>query len=183
MDEKIPSENELASMFQVSRTTVRQALSKLVTLGLIETKAGEGNYVKEINLDTCMSEMVAYIQSMEDSMEEMLEVRLVLEVETVGIACRKATYEDIIHLRKSLARMQELKDDCDRYVREDLYFHMLITKIVGNSMLTQMPYLVRDVIRKSMSTLTMEIGTENGLAYHKKLIAAMEKKMKRWLAM
>lgn len=44
--DKIPSENELASSFGVSRMTVRQSLQKLIALGLIETKLGDGSYVR-----------------------------------------------------------------------------------------------------------------------------------------
>ena len=46
--EKLPSENELAAQFGVSRITVRQALQKLGALGLVETRLGEGSFVKQL---------------------------------------------------------------------------------------------------------------------------------------
>jgi len=46
--EKLPSENELATSFDVSRVTVRHALQKLTALGLIETKLGEGSFVRDV---------------------------------------------------------------------------------------------------------------------------------------
>ena len=48
--ERLPSENELAEMFNVSRITIRQALQKLSVLGLVETRFGEGSFVKTFDV-------------------------------------------------------------------------------------------------------------------------------------
>ena len=48
--DRLPSENELAEMFNVSRITIRQALQKLSVLGLVETRFGEGSVVKTFDV-------------------------------------------------------------------------------------------------------------------------------------
>ncbi len=184
--DKIPSENELVALFNVSRVTVRQALSKLITLGLLETKLGEGTFVKEITPGVYMKEMIPYIYLNKDSFREVLEFRLVIEVETAGIAAEKITEKDIARLEKCLNRMIEFKDELEKYVHEDLHFHMIIAKSTKNSLIIQVNNIVREIIRETIKNVTEEIGIEVGLKYHKLLIdsfkqrdAEMAKKMMR----
>ena len=58
---KIPSENELAELFEVSRITVRQALQKLNALGLIETRLGDGSYVRNLDIGDSMNALIPFI--------------------------------------------------------------------------------------------------------------------------
>lgn len=174
--ERLPSENELSNLMGVSRVTVRQALSKLIALGILETRPGEGNFAKELTIGSYIQEMIPYMKRDQDSMAEVLQFRLILDVGTVEIACRNASDKDIEHLKESLRRMGEVKSDIVKYSEEDLRFHMLITKMSKNSMITQVAYIVRDIIRDSVQKVTKEIGVDNGLNYHKKIIEAFEKK-------
>ena len=57
--DKIPSESELADYFSVNRLSVRMALQKLSTLGLIETRVGEGSFVTDFSLQPYFSEIAA----------------------------------------------------------------------------------------------------------------------------
>ena len=168
--DKIPSENELVALFNVSRVTVRQALSKLITLGLLETKLGEGTYVKEINPGVYMKEMIPYIILNKESIREVLEFRLVIETETAGMAATRITDKDIARLERCLERMFNFKDQLDNYVYEDLHFHMIIAKSTKNSLIIQVNNIVREIIRGTIKNVTEEIGSEVGLKYHKLLI-------------
>ena len=56
--DRLPSENELADMFNVSRITIRQALQKLSVLGLVETRFGEGSFVKKFDIGENMNALV-----------------------------------------------------------------------------------------------------------------------------
>ncbi len=168
--DKIPSENELVALFNVSRVTVRQALSKLITLGLLETKLGEGTYVKEINPGVYMKEMIPYIILNKESIREVLEFRIVIETETAGMAATRITDKDIARLERCLERMNNFKDQLDNYVYEDLHFHMIIAKSTKNSLIIQVNNIVREIIRGTIKNVTEEIGSEVGLKYHKLLI-------------
>ncbi len=174
--DKIPSENELVALFNVSRVTVRQALSKLITLGLLETKLGEGTYVKEINPGVYMKEMIPYIILNKESIREVLEFRLVIEIETAGMAAVRITDRDIMRLERCLERMFNFKDQLDNYVNEDLHFHMIIAKSTKNSLIIQVNNIVREIIRGTIKNVTEEIGFEVGLKYHKLLIDSFKLK-------
>ena len=174
--DKIPSENELATLFNVSRVTVRQALSKLITLGLLETKLGEGTFVKEITPGVCMKEMIPYIYLNKDSFREVLEFRLVIEVETARIAAKKITEKDIARLEKCYNKMMNYKNELQNYVYEDLEFHTIIAKSTKNSLIIQVNNIVREIIRETIKNVTEEIGVEVGLKYHKLLIDSFRRK-------
>ena len=174
--DKIPSENELAAAFGISRVSVRQAVQKLTTLGLIETRLGEGSFVKEVTPGVYMNEMLPYIYLGKESTKEVLEFRLITEVETAGLVNSKITEQDIEHLERSLSRMEEYRDDLNKYVKEDLHFHMLISRITGNSLVIQLNYIVRDVIHETIKNITKEVGMNNGLTYHRLIIDAFKER-------
>jgi GntR family transcriptional repressor for pyruvate dehydrogenase complex len=147
---------------------------------------GEGTFVKEITPGVYMKEMIPYMYLNKDSFREVLEFRLVIEVETAGIAAEKITDQDIARLESCLNRMMELKNDLEDYVYQDLHFHMIIAKSTRNSLIIQVNDIVREIIRETIKNVTEEIGVEVGLKYHKLLIdsfklrdAEMAKKMMR----
>lgn len=61
--DRIPSENELSKEFEVNRLTIRLAINKLNTLGLLETKTGEGTYVRKLNLYNYINQIIPFIVS------------------------------------------------------------------------------------------------------------------------
>ena len=77
--EKIPSESELAEQFGVNRLSVRMALQKLNTLGLIETRVGEGSFVRDFSLGPFLSE-ISFIYSSDEKYREVRQLRELLEV-------------------------------------------------------------------------------------------------------
>ncbi len=174
--DKLPSENVLAESFGVSRMTIRQELQKLVALGLIETRIGEGSYVKELSFAPYMNGMIPAIYLSDRSVLDAMEFRIMTEVDTAGIAARKATEEDVAHLRRCYEKMISKEDNLEEYVSLDFHFHRLICSIAGNSIVIQVHYLLRNVLQDVILNLTKKIGPSNGIKYHKLIIDAIENK-------
>lgn len=174
--DRIPSEHELADSFGVSRVTIRQALQKLSALGLVETRLGEGSYIRELSMGVYMNQLLPAIYLSEDSIRQVLEFRMMIEVETVAVATRKATNADIIKLRECYAKMLEAKDNLEECVYLDFHFHRLIMSISGNQVVVQVHYLLREVLQGTMATITRGAGNRSGIKYHKLIIEAMESK-------
>lgn len=172
--EKLPSENDLAQSFGVSRITIRQALSKLTTLGLTETKTGEGSFIKELTPGIYMNEMIPSIYLGRQSLKEVFEFRLVIEVESTAIAAKKITDQEILELQMSVERLAQYKDNLEKYVDEDLNFHRIIARSTKNSLIIQMNDIMRDVLRETINDLTEDVGTGIGLKYHRLLIDAFK---------
>lgn len=170
--QRIPSESELSKAFHASRVTVRQALAKLTTLGLIEVRVGEGSFVKSLEPGMYLKQMIPIMYLGQESTKEVLEFRIVTEVETAGLAAERITERDIIRLERSLGRMRFCVEDIERYVKEDLHFHMIITRSTGNSLAIQLNYNLREILLETVKSLTRALGAENGLKYHQMLIDA-----------
>ena len=99
--EKIPSESELAEQFGVNRLSVRMALQKLNTLGLIETRVGEGSFVRDFSLGPFLSE-ISFIYSSDEKYREVRQLRELLEGDSINIAIQSATQEEIDELKRAL---------------------------------------------------------------------------------
>jgi GntR family transcriptional repressor for pyruvate dehydrogenase complex len=156
--------------------TIRQELQKLVAIGLVETRIGEGSFVKELSFAIYMNGMIPAIYLGDRSVLDAMEFRIMTEVETAGMAARKATEEDVAHLRRCYEKMMDNIDDIEEYVTLDFHFHRLICSIAGNSIVIQAHYLLRNVLQDVILNLTKKIGPSNGVKYHKLIIDAIEQK-------
>ena len=97
--EKIPNEFELADFFKVGRSTIREAVKGLVSRGILEIRRGDGTYV--ISTVDIENDVLGFGQ-IKDRYQlalDLFDVRLMIEPEIVMWACRKATKEQIQHLR------------------------------------------------------------------------------------
>lgn len=174
--DKIPSENELCTLFGVSRITARHALGKLAALGLIETRLGEGSYARDMSDGALLQEILPLIYSTQISQQQMqtevLEFRKIYEINAAALAAERITPEEVADLSRALEDMRKGVQDLPRYAQADLDFHSLLAEATGNSLIVQINSLISEVLRLSISQLTSGIGTENGLFYHQKLVEA-----------
>ena len=145
-EEKIPSENQLVSLFGVSRASVRMAIQRMVTLGLLESRVGNGTYVKKFTPGTYINELVPTLKP-EDQLE-IMEFRKALETEALRLAAEKATDEDLRELEEIHVRAREAfkKLDLEAYFKEDMQFHMQIFRMSKNSIFVTTVETLGDVL-------------------------------------
>ena len=132
--DQLMTERELAQSMGVSRPTVREALNKLVAMGLLEHRQGQGTFVNSPADDADKNPLAAVINGHDVSLQDLLEVRLGLECNAVALAARRATEEDLQELIKSLAQMiEEIKSGKEGLgSNADLSFHMAIAYATRN---------------------------------------------------
>ena len=124
--DQIMPERELAQALGVSRPTVREAIKKLVTMGLLEHRQGQGTFVRSIDSQREHNPLAAVIEGHDASLEELLEVRMGLEGQSVILAAQRATAEDIQVLEKALEAMLAENAAGRLGIEEDVSFHMAI---------------------------------------------------------
>ncbi len=134
---KLPSEFDLAEKMGVSRPTIREALAALTAVGLIESKPGSGNYVRNGTalIDSIGNEAVLVLEN-EDSCIEIMEARGLFEPPATGLAAQKRTPDDIERLRAAHQRLKQLakKGDFNPYFNADKRFHLEVIKTAHNSL-------------------------------------------------
>ncbi len=92
---KLPSERTIAEQIGVSRPSVREAISALQIVGIIESQPGDGNYITENLIIDDLSLRVKNILEESESPYDILQARKVVEIGSVRMAIREATDEDI----------------------------------------------------------------------------------------
>ncbi|MCI8417114.1 MAG: FadR family transcriptional regulator [Lachnospiraceae bacterium] len=172
--EKLPSENELAEKFGVSRITIRQALQKLNVLGLLETRLGEGSFVREIEPGDSMNALLPAVLFNRDMLMQVEEFREIVEVESVKLAAERASAEDIASLRQILQRMEKCQGNPKKFGAADLEFHMKLGEMTQNDLVVKTEGILQSTLQEAMEDIVEGVGYAPGIHYHGQLIEAME---------
>lgn len=137
--DELPSERELATLFSVSRETVRGALGIISAYGLIQVSHGSKTRVNRSDelLRRC-SELLPELGNLEISnydIETVYESRKVIEAGIVRHAANKVTAQQLQALRKILEHQSDMFDDPVRFQLSDKHFHKLLGEIADNEVL------------------------------------------------
>jgi len=134
---RLPSEAELAEQMGVSRPSVREALSALEAVGVIESKAGSGNYVRKLPASGEAQDAPLLIES-EAGCLEVMEARSALEPPLAALVAKKGSPNNADGLHRALEEMQThaVKGDFVPYFNADKTFHLALAEAAGNRLLT-----------------------------------------------
>lgn len=140
--DKLPPERVLAEKFGASRASIREAMSALEILGLIESKSSQGNFIKVDVTDASIDGELLKELLKNHSPFEVFEARHKIEPILATIAAERRTDEDITKLNTCLTKLNtlgsQLEDDLNNiesYIEEDRKFHLLIARSAHNSVL------------------------------------------------
>ncbi|WP_459349506.1 FadR/GntR family transcriptional regulator [Herbaspirillum frisingense] len=126
---RLPTEVELAQRYQASRTTVREALSRLRSEGIVVSRRGSGNYVQR--LPSLQNSVPAQIASIHD-MERYYAFRECVEVGAAGIAALARQEDDVRLMHACLQALRSAQLKGQTGVEEDLALHMAIARASRN---------------------------------------------------
>ncbi len=129
--QKIMTERELSEAFQVSRTSVRDAINKLVVMGMLEQRQGQGTFVCKPGGKT-HSFMANVMSSQNATLRDLLEVRMGLECNAAALAAQRAGDDDIEFLEKSLSEIEAHVKAGRLGSSADTQFHMAIAYATHN---------------------------------------------------
>lgn len=173
---KLPSENELAKQLNVSRVSVRSALHMLSALGLLETRHGEGTYVRELSGDLYFNALCPLLALSRTNIFDVLEYRRVMDPGAVVLATERATEEDLAELERIYHQMEEYTVDYKAFARADLEFHLTIAKATRNPIFIKVNTIIRDILNASMEGIVRALGIRDGLHYHRQILQALRDK-------
>ena len=174
--DKLPSERELAIMFDVNRVSVREALTILEANGMITRKVGEGTFHTGASAYTASS-IINIINKNKNIIIEPLQVRRVLEPKIARLAATGINKEQLEYLNELLKQQCELLINKGDITDLDRKFHQEIANSTGNSIFVGLVEALHNSFVKSRSESPMspERG-KSGYLSHKKIYNALKQR-------
>ena len=134
---KMPTEAAIMAEFEVSRTVVREALSKLQASGLVETRHGIGTFVLGLGDDAGFKISREQYATLQDVVA-VLELRIGLETEAAALAAQRRTEANLAQMRAALDALIELVEQGKDAVAADFQFHLEVARATQNAHFTEM---------------------------------------------
>ncbi|HYE99632.1 MAG TPA: FadR/GntR family transcriptional regulator [Planctomycetota bacterium] len=146
---ELPSERALIQEFGVSRIPLREALSSLRTLGVLETRPGSGTRVKRVDADT-VARLMPLLVTMDGprTFAQVFEMRVAVEGQTAALAAERHTARDAADLRAIVKRFRDdLDAGLETAVETDLAFHVRIAEATGNPLFGMLMRTLAELVR------------------------------------
>jgi DNA-binding FadR family transcriptional regulator len=183
--DKLPPERELAEMFGVSRTAVRDAVNTLREKGLVQVISGKGTFITDIT--TNGSELVRDSLSLivktdrDTALAHLIQVRAIMEPGIAALAAEMATEEDIQLLRQAVDEMDailaEAELDVERFVEADLKFHHALAAATRLRLIFVLLRPIVDLFREQLAMMGPIAGAqERGQYHHKRILEAVQQR-------
>ncbi|KGK85444.1 GntR family transcriptional regulator [Desulfosporosinus sp. HMP52] len=150
--DRLPSERELVERFQVSRASIREAISALEMMGLIEVRSGEGTYIRQVNIESVVTPLAWMLFIEKDTDLELYEARKILEVQAAGLAAARADEDEINEMFEALEIMRKDLELHHLGEEADHYFHYAIARATHNKILFRLMNTLSDTMRKALKT-------------------------------
>ena len=167
---KLPSEHELSRTMGVSRVSVREGIQHLVSLGILETRHGEGTFVRELNGQVHFNALIPMLVLDDIDILHVLEYRRIVEKGTAALAAERATDQDLIELEAVYDQMVQVSDNVAEFARADLEFHLVLAKATRNPVIIKVNNVLRSILEVSMENIVSTLGMQDGLHYHRLII-------------
>ncbi len=180
-DDRLPTEDELAIRFQVSRPTIREALKILAAQNLVRSKRGPtgGTFVNRPSIDDLalsLAGATTLLVGLETfSLEEIVQTRLELETLCCRLAAENATPEDISALKAELAIQSQESLSAEAFCASDVKFHRTIANATQNRMLSFVMYTVIEAVQPISNMMAYKWREKRVIIeQHQRIIDALE---------
>ncbi|WP_322994170.1 FadR/GntR family transcriptional regulator [Castellaniella sp.] len=181
VDERLPTEEELAAQFGVSRPTVREALKRLAARHLIRSRRGPtgGTFVSGPSpeeLATSLSTSVTLLAATGGSnLDDMAMARLELEAICCRHAAENRTQEHLDELRAELALQRDPSISDQDFCASDVRFHRIIVHAAGNAFLRFLMNAILEVLMPVSNMIIFRVRDRKEIvAYHARMITALD---------
>ncbi len=146
LGDQLPTEQEMAEAFGVSRTVVREAIAALRSDGLVRTRQGRGVFVAS-NLDNRPFKIDTEMMNSAEDVMLIMELRMTIELEAAAVAAERRTKQDIAVIAEALEAVQKSIDIGEEGIEADFEFHCAIAAATKNPYFVDfLKYLGRIVI-------------------------------------
>ncbi len=176
--DRLISERDMAERLQVSRASVREAFSALDMLGILESRPGDGTFIRAVPRESVLKPLALVVMLYNERKLDIMEVRMILEAESAALAAKRAGAEDLARIRGALNRLEQdfLGDRLGE--TSDADFHLAIADATENMVLAWFMNTVSDLLEATMRYSRQRLfenpeNKEMLLLQHKKIFEAI----------
>jgi GntR family transcriptional repressor for pyruvate dehydrogenase complex len=175
LGERLPTIMEMARRFDVGHPTVREALKKLETIGMVEIRHGSGVYVTRTE-DVLMVASPGYSGTVSKKLLlDLIQARTPIEVQSVSLATSNATDEDFAEMRRLLETAGEHLDNDAVLNSMNMGFHRQIAAASGNAVIAQILDVLHDLFTEEQRLILNIFGSrKKDHKEHLAILAALE---------
>ena len=161
--DRLPTEMVLAEMYSVGRSTIRESLKALSSKGLIVRKK-DGTFVITMDIG---------------QINDLIELREMLEVSMIAAAVERATDEDIKNMERILWKMQNPDLQADESRELDIQLHCAFAEATGNTIIKELIKAVQLVTVKNLDYMSnVTLKRDNAVSSHSQIIEAFKNRDK-----
>jgi len=175
--DRLPAIAQLARRFGVGSPTVREALKKLETVGVVDIKHGSGVYVGRTSNALLITNPVYDDTVSKKLLVDLIEARIPIEVKSAALAAEHATAEHLREMRQLLVRAGESLHDGALLNETNLAFHRQIALASGNAVLHQLLEVLSSVFRNEQRLILNIHGSHrDDHGEHVSILEALEQR-------
>lgn len=172
----LPPERQLAELFGVSRSSIRDAIRMLELSGLVEARQGLGTVVREHAGDAVVNPLTSILVQKRKLVGELLDVRKMVEPPLAARAAVHATKDEVADMEAILRRQTEKMKGGELAIEEDNEFHYAIALAADNSVVLKVLDVLMDLLRETRErSLQVEGRPEQSLAGHQEILDAIKR--------
>ena len=171
---RLPPERDLAEKFGVARSSLRQALKVLEVMGVITQKVGDGSYLNKDASEVLAVPMEFLFLLDDTSLQELMEMRLMVEPALAAKAAERATVDDIALLRQTIDDLGKSNRDRVKLVSSDLNFHRGIFQATGNRLSGRLFHMIHRAMLNMIMVTSSMVNLEHTLQFHIPILEAIE---------
>lgn len=170
----LPSERRLAEQFKVGRAVIREAIRQLEVSGLVESRHGGGNYVREVTVEHLVAPIASVLNGMTPLREELMDARLFFEPQIAQAAAARATPEDLRRLEDVIRRQEERVANGLSGADENAEFHDLLASATHNTVVERVMEVIDGLLEDSQARLFRSVGrSEVSLEGNRRILEAV----------
>jgi GntR family transcriptional repressor for pyruvate dehydrogenase complex len=183
--EQLPSERVLAKDLKVSRQSIREALKKAESKGLIKVRQGEGTFILSVASDLMESPFLTMMTEEVGKIYEFIEIRKLIEVWCAKKAAEFATAKELKKMEKALSEMEKLIGSREILGKPDIDFHIAIAEASHNTLMVHMMTTIKQIFFSmfKISNFTRRPGKNRILTkQHQEIYKAIKSRNPKWAA-
>jgi len=143
----LPSERELAQMFDVSRVPVREALKVLEFVGVAEQVHGKGVFIKRISVNNLISNIDFVLMDGASTLLDLFEAREAIEIQAASLAALRWNEEDMAMMQGAIAAMEKKIQAGEDILETSMSFHTAVIAASHNKTIAEINLFLADWLR------------------------------------